>query len=1392
MAGLKKSKKHSKRKSTKKLSKDSNKRSKRNIKTINKHTRKNKKRMIGGVLEDIELLKQELAISFKNLKQHATFLNLFKIPVSTDIPIDLLSQFEDEQTYEAFKDDVFNNYLSNVPVDGFSAIHNNKKEIIYDSIVNLIVEDPLLFIANYERIINKSLVDLPDDTEYNRAHNSYKTTFNYELCNFLAEFYEGDMNVYDEEQDIDFNSFSVRTLVYFCISHLCYIAKELVKNKLIRIYNSFITSDYADETKEGAINLLGFIDDNNYVIPVIDEREEEGPLQIDVSADTNNKYTLNPSKINMHDILSIDLVNDQVFNLEQPNNSFIQLIDDSHPTYDEINDIEDDYTMKLALYEINKITQFINQCVNPTDEPSILCNIMMSNPRLVEKMVLNCNHAIAMITGFGEYIGNTKSVIYKIHGKHDTPETPENKIQQSNNWILKFASSLAKYENEEYKNNRFKQELYNILSTLDVPLDESSYKDIVKIVYNEEYVPTKRGNIFDDTTNTGIVPTKKMANRGEVIRTGKQQNYELLDDDNPRRKMPSKTTNVPLTMRTGIQPKTRQGFQFQPQGFQFSPRLTVQTGGSINDDQINKLILGHVIYDNSHDFDFAVYKDNCDNKCEIPIVKAKEAVEWYHNVSGNYIEGKENVAKEGLKNILKQHFSLNICEKSFDLTNTSALQDIQHYVKTSVINIDSSTQINDSFFESNKTTFFYHDQGGIFTMLMFKNQLPKSLVKDEDDGEGDMMYKFQQSSLLKAWDSSSGGTDVGNGAIRKIIKDKGNVMTATQLKHLTIAFNIHAFMSMTHYFATFEQQISKLFTNGNAVVPILQVNELTSNVKFDIHISFMNLNNCIKIRNDIINIQLVTYPTIEELVDKLETKKVIDPIKFTINNAYKQQSIASYSDLIYQTKSKFSVNAILTTIGLQKNDSRSKNTKNSSIITLNDFFNNDAFKYLNGIKAKQSYGFMIKHSGDQCQGYQTQEVNVNIYNQILNNIADNKLPTKHLLYTEDILAYCNAVFNGSNVFTIQVKDNTLTVLHSPASEIEITKELIQEMKAIYESLNQFGQNITDADGKNYVENYKKELEYFKELVDVANTGTASKDDKLTLITKVKEFNEYISDMEFLKSWSDMVNKSGKIIRTFPTELAKFHTALNINTLHIVNSVSYDKDDMYPNVIRNLFIKPNTFSISFVPNVERQVEINESEPNHVQLLSAIRNILFSSNGLGEFVNKLFTPPNRTSTNWFNNLIKHLTDVLNNFTNINTKLVLINTNQNAYRLFNNGSAMNNFKSLNDQLYASLEIVKRILTRTNLNTPELVFFNSQNRITKTKSGRDSSRSMKYDISITSSMMYYLIKTTPDLLGMFTDQQRSNLEEKIRIIDSMFEQINTTFTANNSIISVIKQTQP
>ena len=832
--------------------------------------------------------------------------------------------------------------------------------------------------------------------------------------------------------------------------------------------------------------------------------------------------------------------------------------------------------------------------------------------------------------------------------------------------------------------------------------------------------------------------------------------------------------------------------------------------------KIDALVFGHMIYDNAHDFEFNVYADNrCDKICSSSLVSASESVELYKDVTDIKIEGAEKTIKEELMNIVKNLFTDRVVSKSFDITGdtikqTNTLAEIKTYINKNILKLPDNVDNMKQFIEQNKSLYFYYDQGHLFIQMMFQNKLPGMTAENKVK----LMDIYQQNTLLKSWDSSTGGTIIGNDYLRTQIKTL-SFSIPENLKLLTIAFNIHSFMSMTHYFEQYADSIKSIFKQADkAVVPILQCRLMSpGRITFDEYIQFMRIDDCIEIRKSIISIQEQTKDKpLEDLINALDYSGHIGTISFNVvaNNVAPK----TYETMIYSTSAKFSAAAIMK--GLNLGAVRSENPTEDSLKTVGNFFEIPTIKAYLIPNKKPAYGFMIKHSGDQCQGYQTQEVNRHIYGRIIDGLTHNTSPnTNHVLSTDDILAFCNAVYNGSNVFLIKHTDTAITLIHT-TSEFGVTDELIARIKETYKNLLEFKDNVLTTEindnadfvkaNADFVKAYATELDIFKNIIDAIIVGGYSKDELeknnikkeqlLEIIGKVENYNKYINVMSNFKLIADkapttyakvlvpdpvspVIAQKEVVIRTWPTDPNVLKTA----TLEI------EPKYLTTDVIKDVFTAGNNQPIvgyRIVGELDDVLaeKINNNPKNPTSMLERIllsfadiiNNIQQSKDikNINDFVKGIVVNSDGKPRTWFKKIIVHLTTLNKYFNTIQETLQTIIKNIEVTLLLNNTNRINNFNIVNNDLNNTFKILYSALNEPQNNESK----SNSLKVTYTQ------RSKRYDISLNPTLLYYLIKNSDIILWFGNYPEFVN---DFNRISELVESIETKYNQNNTYIKTL-----
>ena len=1424
MAGLKKTKKQAKRKSI-------NRRTKRNVKTIKKYTRKNK--MVGGSpyassvrvsMHDIpewqlgvnpytslerrnkqptittrktmyndgptfkgqEPLLGKTRRKFRNVptKINTEKINTEKrktkvleeemgLPVNmeveqemvevpfvgpdytvSNIPVGMEEQLvtENEQSINeslinlqemyGYNDD----YESSIAIDDFKVLNNKLSYDIYDDVVDLVVNNPLLFAVNYERLIHKN--DKYQGAGIVDTSQLYYIEYRNTLMEVLSEFYESDYNVYDNTEELFFTD-DDDDLYYLCVSHLCYIARKMVKDKLLELYQSYVSSGFRNDVP---LLLMDNLDtNNNYVMNTTEFRalyggnpiandyanaveRDNDAYQSELNADPFTHFHggcfINPYKINIHKYTDLDKFND----------TLNQEVSSGFPSF-QVPEFE---TLYNEIYDINHQLNLDTVCLHIEKELERI-KIMGIVNTFTTKLHINCEHALSVVNTYRNYILNLRGPIDRYADINEGLYL---------DWTLQLALSVTKYEDINYYTTPdFIKDMDSVLSSVfyyespDNIIDMSNYLEDIHIGW-QNYISSCMYNL-----NFGEEPE---------VHTEDVETHDFV---------PGQQGGIKFNLNGGMLPKNK----------------------------IDALVFGHMIYDNAHDFEFNVYADNrCDKICSSSLVSASESVELYKDVTDRKIEGEEKTIKQELMNIVKNLFTDRVVYKSFDITGdtikqTTTLADIKTYINKNILKLPDNVDNMQQFIEQNKSLYFYYDQGHLFIQIMFQNKLPGMTAETKVK----LMESYQQNTLLKSWDSSTGGTIIGNDYLRTQIKTSVTFSTLENLKLLTIAFNIHSFMSMTHYFEQYAYSIKSIFKPAdNAVVPILQCRLMSpGKITFDEYIQFMRIDDCIEIRKSIISIQEQTKDKpLKDLINALvDHSKHIGTISFNVvaNNVAPK----TYETMIYRTSAKFSAAAIMK--GLNLGAVRSENPTEDSLKTVGNFFEIPTIKDYLIPNKKPAYGFMIKHSGDQCQGYQTQEVNRHIYGRIIDGLTQNTSPnTNHVLSTDDILAFCNAVYNGSNAFLIKHTNTAITLIHT-TSEFGVTDELIARIKETYKNLLEFKDNVLKTeinDNAEFVKAYATELDIFKNIIDAIIVGGYSKDELkknnikkkqlLEIIGKVENYNKYINVMSNFKLIADkapttyakvlvpdpvspVIAQKEVVIRTWPTDPNVLKTAtLEIEPKYLTTDVVNDVFNNEPIVgYRNVGELNDVLAEKINDNPENPTSKLD------RILLSFTDIINNIKNINDFVKGIVVNSVGKPRTWFKKIIGHLTTLEKYFNTIQDKLQIISKHIEATLLLNNTNRIKNFNIVNNDLNNTFKILYSALNEPQNNESK----SNSLKVTYTQ------KSNRYDISLNPTLLYYLIKNSKIILWF---GNYPKFVHDFNTISELVESIKTKYNQNDIYI--------
>jgi hypothetical protein len=1259
----------------------------------------------------------------------------------------------------AYPDSIDVVYSSESNSNGFNIANNSSSDEMYDDVVRLITGDPLLFILKHDKIINRTKHDEEEEEEEEEQKylsyliKSYNKKYNTILTDFLAEFYEGDYNVYDDSFELTFDDYD---LYYLCKSHLCYLVKKLINDKFLSLYNIYNSTEML-KNKDLPINDLERMDlTKNYVVDMADYfmymglNEHDAQMRAEMEIETRKKkindeilesypvgltsvkeelgldfyvgrYIINDYKINIHNKFDLEkfvqMVNREI---DSKFSSFIYFnsLNMFDLFYDEIYDINHHFNVNTAMKYVRLISP--DNCVSATSEAE--CTRIN---KLNEKLRSNYEDTVLIYENYTNYISNLRKVIqdYTLY-------------EQPNlffGWTTKLANTLITYEDSYYTPDILAGQLTSILeSTFNINFDSNLLDYLNKI--DSDWINQILKNIY--------------VNDDDVEEEHEELEVEHLEEDpiNTKRQVDEDEDE-------GDGPSKKGRFNKSPTGGGDLQELV----GELSYDEFMKLIIGHMTYDNSHDFEFNVWKlgEGCDLRCSLSPISSDNAINMYESVCKKLVTGDEENAKDSMMELIEKKFKSRVTYKNFKYNYSdlnSVLNEAQFYIKKEILKLkteDIQTELKD-YLNTNDSTFFYFDQGSIFIQIMFQNKLPGTATAKSDES---MMDEFQQNTLLKAWDSSTGGTTVGNKFLRSFLKNSSSNAGISEItKLITIAFNIHSFMSMIDYFTVFIDVLRGFFGVGNKiVVPVLQTLyidhlKLTSlsGIKFKHYIQFMDLEKCIDIRKKLLELNksmnfVNDFTSLEDFVGKMLLNKHIDPIGLNVIEPPTPGVKKTYASMEYDTNAKFSAGSIIKAFDLGTLKKRSEHTKKESITNVTNLFNHPAFSALTP-NNRASYGYILKHSGDQCQGYQTQKENNLIYERMLCSIigSTNSTSLNHILYTEDILAFCNAVFNGSNVFTIKHSADEITIIHT-VSNLGVTKELVNKIETTYNNLLDFQTEVTANVNKDplYIAAFNNELNFFKELIDEVNANLYTpemlkqfpqrKENVINCIAKIEHYNNYVNLIKGFKTLGFYTDAPGQHYY----EKLPLITETNLNkTLGIgLSCTTLDNDlNNYKSAVKpkgkgkgksppgqpspeyEQFLKEKKdqedqsyllkiFKEDFHENIVLQFEVNESTINGIKFdtvdaLSYVFKQAFDSETPDKYKNdsvKSLTETSQKQTrDWFNNLNKYLTESHKYFNKLNEILVEINKYAYAINFINNKAILNTFNIVNNRLYKMLEVL------------------------------------------------------------------------------------------------------
>lgn len=761
----------------------------------------------------------------------------------------------------------------------------------------------------------------------------------------------------------------------------------------------------------------------------------------------------------------------------------------------------------------------------------------------------------------------------------------------------------------------------------------------------------------------------------------------------------------------------------------FSAPVSFYAGGSKSapttsamNDMKTELAKKHVVYDNAHDFDYGIYEGYsplCKDLCDYSIVERSDAIKTYkEHYGGTSIVGTDSTIKSHIWNLTFDKFIpyLATVDFKFDSKNQSAIiKEIQKYIRKEILQIDDTSDLYTS------KVAFHHDMGGFFTELMIKGKLALSTdnddAKDKATKNSKNFVDLHNSTLLKAWDSSTGGFNIGNKTIKDYVlsNEKNKSMTAL------IAYNLQSLTAMVKYFAIdYYNEVVQLFNNksSQAYIPVLQSTSLNK-TEFVVELYLVNIDTAREI-----------YEFIKSKYDEYKTKTSADFIK-RINDenlfdiagrlsvAYKNtggQKIYRLSSIYYPQK-KYSVNSILKALNLPINIKRSGNPNKDSIKSLQDLLDYDVLKNnLTGIN-RNKYLFMLKHSGDTCQGIQT-GLAFDVFNLVLKDSGMSF--ANSILYTEDALAFCNAVFNGNNVMTITAKNNVVSIHH--------TRKTVT-LESFASSVNKIYEHLSEAESKTSP-TYKSEVAYFNNIINVINkksNNELSSDEVIELIKRISEYNDYFSlKMVFdeLKKESDK-QLVANVLYGGIIDFGRYETYFDFNSIYLLAaSKDLTGKDLTTNKLRfNKFINTyktlNQITVERVESVYKTLDSSGKNNNLIALQDKLNktkdppknsdtifyeqfNIMFDDiveNSSAAWVENIFKNMLTSFNNDLIELLVHVKELKEQYNKVDKLKVLVSSKDKIHSLLNtyvkNIDSKTDFNSIIDAVFTSrLNLYKKEL--------------------------------------------------------------------------------------------------
>lgn len=1094
-------------------------------------------------------------------------------------------------------------YESTIVIDDYATMSSNITSEMHD-VVNQMIMSTNTFFMNYINAVERT------HGEYQKDH--YFTNFKYTLSEKLLEFYEGDSNVMCDLNTLEQDD--KKTLRYLAVSHMCYLIREELKNKLIDFYELLINLGVNEQQVKSQIDIIDY---NSYKDSAV---------------------------LNIHSYKKIDELKKYLINATILKNVAFPDVKDHADAIKYCQNIN----LQLATYA----EHLRNILVNGSE---------LHNPTLFSKLSSNITHTISLINAFNLFVVLYAKVTPTTVA---TPSPSPPPIYDESKIVNVTLSELLKQVTPG--------ELQQLISNL--------ANSIIKTGINMNDKERIKDAIYEQLNNVGLtkIPEAESVLLNAVSLVTEQ--LYLLDSV-----APSKEAEEPM-VTVGGGSIIKKSNKFQPS------TVTADFTGNINFD----LTRSHISYDNAHDFEFEVNEGSkCKELCKYPIINASTAISVYSRYNNDKsIIGKDNAIKENVSRLTHENYEHLIKSRSFDLTHKKALDEIQRYIKKEILIVPDSAK---NIVDENVNTLFYYDMGGMFTSIMFKNKLPLSDNEKLEDSTGGSMSDYQNNSLLKSWDSSTGGSTIGNKVVRDQFKNN-DAYTKTIIR----AYNIQSFLAMSDYFFVYKNELeSSIFKPGKAVYPVLQLKTLQlSNYVSTQEVVFISFARGKEIKEKLVD----TKNEISKISNAIPFSKQVDEftkIMNKISNLFNSDDqiatdVKDIGKIDYPVNDKYPVNAILSALKLKLNSARSANPSEEAIDSLKELLSllQKRFK-LDTTEIKAAFLFMFKHSGDTCQGYQTSNLNSLFLTKALYYLSNGKLNyTNSFLYTEDILAFCNAVFNGNSVMTISRTANVLTIYHSGLNnKITLDSVIKSDIKDIYKNLELHGKTVS----KNSL---NAEKTYFKKIVDIIESNSAlDNDDMLEIFARVKEFKKFMGITQFLQESSKM-SQSNTATFTIPTDIDKIQSALQINPTYLINSTS-QKNAILPVPLAEL--KSALVQIEIKPIINKTDDVKMDLANQIDTLkSSVDKLRYmfvfigKNGGLStDKINELIMRKFRQS-NGLDKILSVTETMLSNF-NLLSSVVnqLFIENNRIFNLLNTDDIVkNNFETLRNKLMVTVKNLKAML--------------------------------------------------------------------------------------------------